>query len=255
MMLCRDGDCSLVESKNRNWLGSRKFDGVRCIAICDGNVKLVGRNGTDYTLKFPEVVDSLKSFSGVIDGEVVCCDNFQYTQSRILTDNKLKQKLLVKRYPANYYVFDILNFKGVDLKNKILAERYTLLRGIKFGSSVCIVENDSDLVSLFEKAKKCNWEGIIIKNPNSKYREGYRSPDWLKIKLKKSKDIKFVKFERNPAGIRVEDKEGISIQITGKNSDVVEKKFKEKGYAVIEVEFLEEFASGKLRQPVFKCLK
>lgn len=255
MMLCRNG--SINDIKTKKWIGSRKFDGIRCLATCDGkNVGLVGRSGNNYTWKFPEVVEALKGFNGILDGEIVCCDNFQSTQSRTLTDDKLRQKILAKKFPATYNVFDIIRFNEKDTRKMPLIERLHLLEVVlKKNKTINLVENTSDLNYIINKAIENRWEGIIIKNPLSDYKENHRSPNWLKIKLKKSKDIKFIKFEENPAGIRVEDKNGIAIQCAGINGKVVKEEFQKKGYAIIEVEFLEEFESGSLRQPVFKELK
>lgn len=255
MMLCQVGNETDVIKKDGRWLGSRKYDGIRCLAICKKDVKLFGRSGNNITGKFPEIVKDLEGFQGILDGEIVCNDNFQNTQSRVHTENKFLQKMLVKQYPAIFNIFDILEFNGKNLEHDSLKDRVELLKNVPRKNSLVIVEQTYDLMTILKKAKENKWEGIIIKHPESKYRKDYRSPDWLKIKLKKSRDIKFIKFDENPAGIRVEDVTGIAIQCAGKNGEIVKREFEKKGYAIIEVEYLEEFESGKLRMPVFKELK
>jgi len=167
-MLCKNGT---EKNINLKWLGSRKYDGVRLIAFCNSNeVKLIGRSGVDYTKKLKDVAEALKGFVGILDGEVICGEEFGFTQSRVLTDNKLKQKLLLKQYPAKYYVFDILNSNGIDLRDTVFSERISILNEILKENDIIVkVENTKDLHKLLEEAKENKWEGIVIKAPNSKY--------------------------------------------------------------------------------------
>ncbi len=249
-MLCKVGSELDIKNRHLKWFGQRKIDGVRCLAISfNGNVVLKGRSGSDYTKKFPEIVEELKNYSGSFDGEIVC-DTFEHTESRVHTENPLKSKLLVNEYPAKLVVFDTLEplpyYKRLEiLKNKNLK------------GCVELVETTTDLIGLWEKAKKENWEGIVIKNPESEY-AGYckvRSSNWLKIKYIKSRDILVSKYEINPAGIRVEDNQGIACQISGFQHKEVLDKIKETGSCLIEVNYLNETASGLLRMPTFKCMK
>jgi len=228
-------------------LGSRKIDGVRCLAICKENIILKGRGTTNLTKVFTEIVEKLKGLNCILDGEIVC-DTFEHTQARVHTQNKLKSKLLKKEYPAKYYVFDILNINGKDLRDLPLIKRLQFLKELP----VDLVENTFDLVNLWERAKKENWEGIIIKNPLSRY-VMRRSYNWLKIKYIKSKDVIINSYEINPAGIRADGE--IAVQISGKNAELVKKKIDETGKCKIEVHYLNETSSGKLRMATFKCIK
>jgi len=257
MQLCKRGTEKDIQKFHLKYLGSRKYDGVRVLAIADEQVKLIGRNNGDYTKQFQEVVNDLKEigFKGIIDGEI-CCDTFNHTLSRNHTQNKLKLKILERTYPAIFYVFDVLNLNGLDLRQKPLLERLEILSevGLNSTKSIKIVENTIDLINLFERAKKEKFEGIIIKNPISKYTND-RSWNWLKIKLEKTKDLDFTSYSVNPAGVRVETNEGIAIQVTGSNSQIVRKLIDETGSARLEVKYLEETINKKLRQVVFKDFK
>lgn len=252
MMLCETGS---EKDLDKCWIANRKFDGCRCLAFCDEQVNLIGRNGTNYTSKFPEIVNELKGFRGIFDGEI-CCDTFEHTSSRVHTENKLKLRLLEKQYPATYHIFDVLKLDIVDLTNDTLIKRVEILAEMPLISKkyLKLVENYTNLKSLWETAKNENWEGIIIKNPNSRY-EKRRSRNWLKIKYIKSKDIIFNKFEQNTAGVRIESDCGIAIQVSGSNSYAVKDKILKEGSALIEVNYLNETGSGLLRMPTFKTLK
>jgi len=253
-MLCETGKVSDVAKYHLKWFGNKKLDGVRCWAICDEQIRLIGRSGSDYTSKFPDVVKGLIGLKGIFDGEIACID-FDKTASRVHTENKLKSKLLVAQFPAIFYIFDVLALNGEDLKNNPLIERVRTLQGLSgLTNSIQLVKYTADLINLWEMAKKENWEGIVIKNPLSKYEEK-RSWNWIKIKKQISKDITAISYEINPAGIRIESEEGLACQISGLNSKLVKKEIDETGSCLIEVKGMEETANGKIRQIVFKDIK
>jgi hypothetical protein len=57
----------------------------RILSPQDRGVRLLTRNGKDWTGRFPTIVDAaaeLKARSCLIDGEVVCCDS-QYRDSKL----------------------------------------------------------------------------------------------------------------------------------------------------------------------------
>ena len=240
-MLCKVGSEKDVEMKHLKWLGSHKIDGCRCLAHCDEEIKLLGRNGTDYTNKFPEIVEELKTLGkGIFDGEVVC-DNFDKTASRVHTDNKLKSKLLSEQYPATLWIFDFVC-------PEILSERLKKIEKIN-GRFVKYLEHTTDLIGLFEKAKKEDWEGIVLKNPNSFYSDK-RSNDWLKVKLQIERFISFNQFELNNAGVKITD--GFhTIQVSGSESKSVVQMIKNTGSCECEVRGMSVLPSGHIRQPVF----
>ncbi|MDD5332068.1 MAG: RNA ligase family protein [Candidatus Nanoarchaeia archaeon] len=254
MMLCETGKINDVEKYHLKWFGNRKLDGVRCFAYCDEQIKLIGRSGSDYTSKFPEIVEGLKGFKGILDGEIACID-FDKTASRVHTENKLKSKILINKYPAVFHIFDILNLNGEDFKQKSLIERVKTLNGLIFQTnSIELVKYTTDLINLWETAKQENWEGIVIKNPISTYSDK-RSWNWIKIKKEITKDITAISYEINPAGIRIESSEGLACQISGLNSNLVKNEIDKTGSCLIEVKGMEETANGKIRMIVFKSIK
>src|SRR5262245_57050752 len=60
------------------WIHEIKHDGYRMMVRRDASgVRLLTRNGKDWTGRFPTIVDAaagLKARSCLIDGEAVCCD-------------------------------------------------------------------------------------------------------------------------------------------------------------------------------------
>lgn len=167
---------------NDKWLFEIKWDGYRVIAIIkDSHVQLLSRNGLILNEKFPEIVEALQSLNdeAILDGEIVALDNtgkphFQYLQD----------------YPRNkrgdliFYVFDLLELNGKNLKKTPLLERKNKLTNYianfpNLVASEYIVGKGKDF---FDAAKKQGLEGIMAKKMDSYYQEGERSIDWLKIK-------------------------------------------------------------------------
>jgi len=167
----------------KNWLFEIKYDGYRIISFVENNkVKMLTRNGIDYTHKFEVISKSLlklRQDNFVIDGEIVSFDKDGRSDFGLLQKN-------IKENNANftYVVFDLLALNGEDLRGLKLIERKRKLELILAKSddyilnSTFIIDKGKECYNL---AKEKNLEGIVAKNINSKYVEK-RSEDWLKIK-------------------------------------------------------------------------
>jgi bifunctional non-homologous end joining protein LigD len=107
-----------------DWLYELKFDGYRILAYLEGNnVRLVSRNGNDYTKRFHDVAYSLINWAAgrsmVLDGEMVVTDARGKTDFQAL-QNYLKSPRGKK---LSYIIFDLLALNGEDLRGKRLIER------------------------------------------------------------------------------------------------------------------------------------
>lgn len=176
---------TLVEEPfdREGWIFEIKWDGYRAITQIDkkGKPMLASRHGLSYNGFFQPIVESLKKIKTpmILDGEVVVVDDKGRADFQLLQGyrNTGEGNLV-------YYVFDILSYKGKDVRDKTLAERKKLLEkvlpdlsNVKYSSHV-----ESKGKDLFESAVKMNLEGIMAKNLDSKYLDGDRSKNWLKIK-------------------------------------------------------------------------
>ncbi|MDB5160887.1 MAG: ligase [Candidatus Saccharibacteria bacterium] len=163
------------------WLYEIKWDGYRAIGSWDGSqVELYSRNGNDFT-KYKEVTEALRSLRhrAVIDGEIVVLDpegraHFEWLQNYA---SKPQGQLA-------YYVFDILWCDGHDLMGLPLIKRKDILKKIVPGTSAIRYSDhiEGRGTEFYKTAESRHLEGIMAKNRDSKYRPGYRSRQWLKIK-------------------------------------------------------------------------
>jgi bifunctional non-homologous end joining protein LigD len=167
------------------WLYELKYDGYRIMAFAEGgSVRLITRNGKDYTGQFQNVADSLVDWAAgramVLDGEMAVTD----AEGR--TDFQALQSYMKNPGGKNltYIVFDLLALDGADLRGRRLIERKEMLEDLmrdcpyNLHYSRHVAENGRE--SLLA-ACEGNMEGIIGKKADSVY-SGKRNGDWIKLK-------------------------------------------------------------------------
>ncbi len=191
-----------------DWLHELKWDGYRILTFIEsGKSKLMTRNGNDWTVQFPALVDELKRIpieNGILDGEVVyLCENgipnFQKLQNAI---HEEETNAIV------YYLFDIPFCDGYDLRHVPLQKRRQHLKEILqsvFRKNDGRIRFSDHLQGQGEEmlAQTCQsgLEGVISKRADSFYSSG-RSRDWMKIKCQKRQEFVIGGYTR-PQGSRV----------------------------------------------------
>jgi bifunctional non-homologous end joining protein LigD len=161
------------------WEFEPKWDGYRALGyVRGGEAKLVSRNGNDLTQRFAlvakELVEALRTPDAVVDGEVVALDG----------DGKASFSAM-QRGSARlaYEVFDVLEADGEPLVDLPLTERRARLEKLLARNPVVQLSGSfEDGEALFEAAQEQGLEGVMAKRASSRYVEGGRNRDWLKIK-------------------------------------------------------------------------
>lgn len=166
-----------------------KIDGHRLIySQQSGTVRLYTRHNNDCTQQYPELHLPFDD-DIILDGEVACVDpltgvsDFESVMTRFQTSSKAKIQKLTNNLPAYYAVFDILHYKGKDLRGLPLIKRKEILESIEMPSrSFGMVPHiDGGGEALFEQIENRGMEGVVGKRKNSKYETGRRSDSWKKI--------------------------------------------------------------------------
>lgn len=167
-----------------------KIDGHRLIfSQQDGGVRLYTRNNNDCTRQYPEIAGALFPHDIVLDGEVACVDpatgvsDFESIMTRFQARRADKIARLTGVLPAYYAIFDILMFKGQDLRRLPLMQRKEILASLvlprpNFGIVPYITGAGE---ALFEQIKARGMEGIVGKRMDSPYETGRRSDNWRKV--------------------------------------------------------------------------
>ncbi len=164
------------------WLFEVKWDGYRALAyLRGGDAKLVSRNGNDLTQRFSGVAKALeqavKTPGCVLDGEVCALDEEGRASFSAMQQGQPDT-------PVVYYAFDILEVEGKPLVDLPIEERRARLGGLldRRSRTVKLSEAFDDGDALLEAAREQGLEGIIAKRAGSRYVQGKRTRDWLKVK-------------------------------------------------------------------------
>ena len=196
---------TLVDSApDGEWLYEIKFDGYRVMArIENGDVRLLTRNGHDWTHKLPRQAEALAALgleSAWLDGEMVVANeqgvpDFQALQNAFEAGSSGK---------IAYYLFDMPYLNGMDLRKVPVQERRAALAAV-------LEPNKSPLLrfsdafeetpeALLNSACQMQMEGLIGKRVGSAY-VSKRSNNWIKLKCKNRQEFVVVGFS-DPKGAR-----------------------------------------------------
>jgi bifunctional non-homologous end joining protein LigD len=171
------------------WLFEVKHDGYRLLAeINHGQVRLKTRQGQDATEWFPEIVAELRVLKGhhVIDGEVVVLDQAGRSDfGRLHARALLRKSASDVDDPVVFVAFDLLVTEGVSVMQDPLLVRKMLLQSLLPRESKAVTflsHTVGDGLWLYQQAVASGQEGIVAKRAQSRYTQGTRSNDWIKIK-------------------------------------------------------------------------
>ena len=191
------------------WIFERKWDGIRCIAVCnaDGAVRLLSRNDQDMTVTYPEIADALalQRSPMTLDGEVVAFSrgrtSFERLQQRSGIHDEEQARASTVR--VTYCVFDLLALENRDLRAVPLLERKAQLRErVTWAAPLRWTAHRTRTgIAAFEAACRRGDEGVIAKRADSPYVAG-RSKDWLKFKCAHGQEFVVGGFTE-PAGTRI----------------------------------------------------
>jgi DNA ligase 1 len=179
------------------WHIEWKWDGIRSQIIKRKGEVFIWSRGEDLiTERFPELNQSALYLpeGTVIDGEILSWKNnkplpFSELQKRIGRKNITKK--ILQDVPAAVIVFDILEYKGEDIRTKDLSERYSLLKEIINNladphliiSPVITADSWNELKEKRETSRENFVEGVMLKRKNSEYKTGRKRGDWWKWKI------------------------------------------------------------------------
>lgn len=171
-----------------DWVHEVKFDGYRLAARLEGGeVRLITRNGLDWTDRFPSVAVALEELdvkNAILDGEVIAVGvdgkpDFgalqRAAQPRSANPRATRTRL-------SYQLFDLLYLEGRDYRPAPLEERKAALRQLLAGVNGVLRYTDHLDVpgtDVYEHACRLGLEGVVSKRLGSSYRAG-RTDDWLK---------------------------------------------------------------------------
>ncbi len=180
------------------WQAEWKWDGIRSQYIRRGGQGFLWSRGEELiTDRFPELQPLQKALPDgtVIDGELLPFRDgqplpFSLLQTRI--GRKTLSKKQLKEAPCLILAYDLLEWRGEDIRQKPLSERRELLAALVAATGLpdCLrlsetVRADSwqDLARARLAARDQQAEGLMLKRLDSAYETGRRRGDWWKWKV------------------------------------------------------------------------
>src|SRR6266568_1043042 len=167
-MLARPAD---KPPASEDYLYEVKWDGIRAlISLDEGEIRIHGRNRTDLTKQFPELLipeQAFRATSGLFDGEIVCLEAdgrpvFKNVIHRMQQKTEGGIERAKAKYPAVCYVFDCLYLDGRAIVNEPLTRRREWLAdAIKSNTPYRVSEAVEEGAAFFEAVKQTGLEGIV----------------------------------------------------------------------------------------------
>jgi ATP-dependent DNA ligase len=239
-MLAADGHVTSLEDYiwDERWVMEQKLDGHRLMLMAVAHQAEIGvppavvtRGGTPYTKRLPAAISAVRFPAGewILDGELV---------------------------DGTYWVFDIVAAVGQDLTGLSQeTRRIALEQALRtFRHPFKLVPQATsinDKIALAERSLDENFEGLVLKRVDAKYRYGARSHLWLKVKYTHTADVVAM-------AVRDDGKASVKLGVYS-DGDLVEigrasLLGKEKVHAitpgtVVEVKYLNVGNAGRLVQP------
>ena len=178
------------------WLAEYKWDGIRGQIIKREGEIFVWSRGEDLVNdSFPEFQElgKLAEDGFVLDGEIVIMQesgigSFQDLQSRLGRKTVSKKKL--REFPVKMIVYDLLEWKGSDLRQFSQLERRQLLESFMHSAPSVLQLSEAisynsweELKQIRESARSKAAEGLMLKSMHGPYQIGRKKSGWWKWKL------------------------------------------------------------------------
>ena len=180
-----------------DWIVERKYDGIRGqLIVRKGEVHVWSRGEELMTEKFTEfqTLKGLVPSGTVIDGEVL-----PYRDGKILSFNEMQKRIgrkniskkILQEVPLCLMCYDLLEYKGEDIRLRPMQERRVLLESLLQEQPDSILKLSpilpcyswEDLYTLRNESRLLGCEGLMLKQRESIYETGRRRGKWWKWKV------------------------------------------------------------------------
>lgn len=199
---------------DKEWLASRKIDGLRCLIYMgdDGELHTASRGAMNYDaamhdiLEHPDLIKVFEENPGLImDGEAYR----HYWSLQQLNSVARTQKTAVDYDVLQFYWYDVVDTTST------FDERLSFMKDIQdqlnltfdpereFGEGELRVQfvpqipvtGYDNMLKLHNQYVEEGWEGLVVRDPDKVYRPNGRTNDMIKIKVYKSEDFLVVDYE------------------------------------------------------------
>lgn len=203
---------------NKEWLISRKLDGVKALFYWDGKeIHTASRGGEhyDYSTTHLRTNPSLVAFFK--DNPTVILDGELFVRGKTLQQISGAARMEKNAYDCDwlqYWIYDCYDSSNIDMPAKdrytdILINKLNKINGIfvymgvdddEISDSIRILYHEyvtgwDNMKALHDKWVAEGFEGAVITDPSKAYKVGSRCNNLIKIKQYKSEDFKVVGYK------------------------------------------------------------
>jgi len=178
-----------------DWQIEWKWDGIRGQAVVGVDEAALWSRGNELISdQFPELIDVFKTLPAgtILDGEVLAYAEqhplpFAELQKRL--GRKNVSKAMIEKIPIVFMVYDILEYEGVDLRNRPMSQRRELLASLNFHTPKIILSDLvegkgwQEILDLRLESRQRGVEGLMLKKKDSVYGVGRQKGNWWKYKV------------------------------------------------------------------------
>ena len=172
-----------------DWLVEWKYDGIRAqIVKRAGQVWIWSRGEELVTERFPEIAAFAAHLpdGSVLDGEIVAWRDAAIAPFNLL-QQRIGRKMLTKKVladaPVAFIAYDLVEWQGIDLRERPQAERRALLEAAVdplHVSPALLGRNWAELAAVRESSRERGVEGFMLKHRDARYGTGRRKQDDIK---------------------------------------------------------------------------
>jgi bifunctional non-homologous end joining protein LigD len=173
------------------WVHEIKYDGYRTLSSIQNNkVNMYTRSGLNWTSKYASLCKDLKKLkvkSVWLDGEIVSLDEKGRSDFSLLQDNLKKNNGNLE-----YFIFDILELAGQDLRDEPLIDRKNILKKLLSDLKSSKLHYSDHFSTpggpTLLASCKLGLEGLVSKDKTQGYTGG-RGGAWVKTKCKNGQEF------------------------------------------------------------------
>lgn len=208
-MLCKVLDENNKKLTEKDWYGSYKCDGLRCLVFLrDGEVHTASRGGGNYDIpatyiRQDEYIIKILTENPdmILDGELYCHGKNLQT----LSGWARKEELIDEHKFLRYHCYDIVN-ESMPFKDRVV-KLNEFKANTPDDSKLTVLEQRlihglEEIEAMHNEAVAAGYEGLVIKDPEKEYKCGARDTRCLKVKKFQDAEAKILGIVE---GLREED--------------------------------------------------
>lgn len=202
---------------DKEWLCSRKLDGVRCLMYWDGKeILTASRGGENYNPATTHLRENEKLIAFFKENPTIILDGELYRHGKTLQQISGAARMEKNAYDCDwlqYWIYDCYDIANPDmiaidrqnfLLNNFAAEYmtgiFTDLENPFYLLEQATTHNEEEIWNAHNQYVLEGFEGCVIRNPNRPYKPNGRTNDMLKFKQYKSDEWKVIDYQLGTRG-------------------------------------------------------